>query len=341
MTITPQGFVQNAPSASSSGVASSVREKFLANKDYQRAINDYRATIVSEGIVVQAQLPQEFVFDVASQYEDTFAQGINGMMGQAGTIANAFGLRFTTQAFTAQQWQGSSQIDFSIPLIFQAEKDEIDEVMKPIMQLMYLVTAKEESQGGMLSAPGPHFDYRKLKDSAKAGASTITDKQTQTVTSDLLTSAKNLGSSVNTVVQSLMNGTFTADNINNTGYSGNNAFQASRNAVDNMGRVISSTLVNSIANNISLYIGRYMYFPSVVITSVQQTHAVQPLKGSGNYQRVEVNVGFKTFMLPTQRDIPTMFPNSGAAGQEIRQLASGEAGTNGSANAPTEWVSQG
>jgi hypothetical protein len=65
---------------------------------------------------------------------------------------------------TAQIWQGGAFINFTIPFIFQAETSAETEVMRPIRDLMKLTMPKDETPGGggILSAPGPHIDIKKL-----------------------------------------------------------------------------------------------------------------------------------------------------------------------------------
>jgi len=61
-----------------------------------------------------------------------------------------------------------------------------------------------------------------------------------------------------------------------------------------------------LTNLISLQIGNFMYFPSVVITSVSQQYDVR-LDGRGRPIKATVSVGFRTFFTPTQDDVEKMY----------------------------------
>lgn len=302
--------------------ATTFRDQFKYQQKYNNARNDYILTLCCDelGIVLQADLPQEFTFDVQTRYEDTYAQGINDMVPSAiSNFTRAIGLNLTTQALTAQLWQGSSEIQFTLPLIFQAERDERQEVIKRLMQLMYLTLPREEEAGGLLSAPGPHIDFEKFKRNFQSGSPAV---------STIKNEYKRVGDSISAAIEK-NKGTLSSGLSGwvDTGFDIGTQVRTSGDAV---AKTVSAAIVSSIKNNIQLYIGRYMFFPSVVITDVQQTHHTLPVEQTGNVQRVEVTVTFKTFYLPTQRDIVNMFPNSGAAGDEIARLVRTGAAPNSS-----------
>lgn len=73
---------------------------------------------------------------------------------------------------------------------------------------------------------------------------------------------------------------------------------------------LSSPLVAAIDGNISLYIGNFIFVPSVVITDVSPAFNVV-LGPDQNPIRATVNVSFKMFYIPTQSDIDVMFWNEG------------------------------
>jgi hypothetical protein len=247
----------------------------------------YKALVIcsDQQIVVDAWLPETVGVDVSATYDAPYAQGIGAINDKLGALAQFMGMNLTTQALTAQVWQGGSFINFNIPFIFQAETSAETEVMKPIKDLLRLAMPKDPSGGGILEAPGPHVDIKKLAANGSDGVSKAV--------SDIGNFVKSGG--IQDTAKSLMS--------NPLGF----ASQV-KDSANNIARTASSALVNSIVNNISLYIGQFMYFPSVVVTDVSPTFDVV-LSPDGKPMRATVNVGFRTFYVPTENDIENMFSN--------------------------------
>lgn len=255
----------------------------------------YKTYIVAseQSIIVEAWLPETFMLDVNAKYEAPYEQGIGalGAMQGLSEMARFLGLSLTTQAMTAQVWQGGSFIDLSIPLVFQAETDAGRDVMFPIKQLLSLTMPKDPSGGGFLTAPGPRIDINKL---ASNGLEGVTKAFTD------------VKDSLGKVIGALATPIDTGKKVVN----GNSGFiQGSVDTANNVARSLSSALVNSVVNNISLYVGKFLYFPSVVITDVSPTYDVI-LGPDMNPLRASVNVGLRTFYMPTSSDIDLMFPST-------------------------------
>jgi hypothetical protein len=241
---------------------------------------NYLAVIscTDKNISVSANLPQEFSMDMHANYEEAFSQGLSGLLGgkaeSVGKAMRLLGMQLTTKALTAQVWQGSTEVAFSLPLIFQVESSE-DDVLIPLQKLYSLLLPTESAAGGLLEAPGPVVDLAKLK-------SQSIDFDTSGLTGlDLTKGASGL---VNSALSS-------ADNFKNTAGKGLQSF--------------TNAFTSSIKNNISLSIGSRIRLPSVVITSISTNTDVLPLDG-GVFQRVTATVGIKTFYVPTQNDIPDL-----------------------------------
>lgn len=258
----------------------------------KRTIKDlaYKAFIVGSQddvpIVVEAWLPETIGNDVNATYEAPFAQGMSNMLGETiGNFSRFIGMSLTTQALTTKVWQGGGFIEFSLPLIFQAETSPSKDVMLPIKNLMKLTMPKDRNGGGLLEAPGPRIDLDELLKRGGEGINRASEALTKGLTnpSKLVDSAKNLAS-------------------NTSG-----ALQTTRDSFAAVSQPLSSALVNSVKNNISLYIGQFQYFPCVVITDVSPTYDVI-IGPDFNPMRATVNVQFSTFYVPTDRDIDTMFP---------------------------------
>lgn len=240
----------------------------------------YKTYIVAaeQSIIIEAWLPETFMLDVNATYEAPFEQGLGSAMPSIGAIARFLGLSLTTQAMTAQVWQGGSAINLSIPLIFQAETDAGTDVMLPIKQLLSLTMPKDPSGGGFLTSPGPRIDINKAKDGLTAAWSKVKDS----------------GAAI-AEAWTKSNGAF--DTSVATAATAGNA----------VAKTLSASIVNSVVNNISLYVGQFLYFPSVVITDVSPTYDVI-LGPDKNPLRASVNVGIRTFYIPTSQDLDLMFP---------------------------------
>lgn len=114
-------------------------------------------------IEIVASLPQEISMSVGSSYEPTFAQGLSDLLPTGlGKGGKALGVSFVTQALTAQVWQGTDAIEFSIPIILQVESDPQKDILTPLGNLYSLILPSTSIQDGFFESPGPHLDLRKL-----------------------------------------------------------------------------------------------------------------------------------------------------------------------------------
>jgi hypothetical protein len=269
----------------------------------------YKAFVVSQeqGILVEAWLPEQVNVDINANYDAPFAQGLGSSMPNLGAIARFAGLSLTTQALTIQVWQGGSNINFSLPLIFQAETSGVTDVMKPIKDLMKLMMPKDPQGGGLLEAPGPRLDPDKL---LANGASLDSVAK---IGGDVLSSA---GSTLIDASKQLFTG-------QGAGAVAGSLLTGAVNTANSVAKPVSNAIVNSVKNNISLYIGQFQYFPSVVVTDVSPTFDVV-LGPDKNPVRATVVVQFRTFYTPTARDIEGMFPSAqeGAQGSGVTGLGS-------------------
>lgn len=280
----------------------------------------YKAFIVcqEQNVLVEAWLPEQVNVDINANYEAPYAQGIGGSMAEKiGPIARFAGMSLTTQALTIQVWQGGSNISFSLPLIFQAEQSGVSDVMKPIKDLMKLMMPKDPQGGGLLEAPGPRLDPEKL---LGKGASFDTLSKI---------GGGVLGGTTDTLIDS-------AKGLWNGGIGGmaGAAIKGTVNTANAVAQPLSDAIVNSVKNNISLYIGQFQYFPSVVVTDVSPTFDVV-LGPDKNPQRATVIVQFKTFYTPTARDIEGMFPSAqeGSSKSAVTGFGGGLSGISSKFNA--------
>jgi hypothetical protein len=262
------------------------------------------------GIKIKANLPQDFNIDIGAQYEEAIAQAMssNQIVSELSSKARLAGVQLVTQALTAQVWQGSTEISFSLPLSFQVHKDEYEEVIKPLSDLYRLSLPGEATDGGFLTAPGPSLSAELMKKSIGAFTTGVVNVAKESggateLVGKALGGVQNLVGSAYDIGRSAVSGAvkLVAPNSGSAGAAG-----ANNVATAPMGEGQKAPLSSAITNNISLALGQYMHFDSVVITNVGQTHHVQPLD-NGTMSRVDVTVTFKTFFVPTQKDIKTIF----------------------------------
>lgn len=273
------------------------------------------------GIYFKAPLPPEFDWASSAEYDTPMKDFIGDTLSSAGTVgrvadvmARANGIQLVTQALTAKFWSGSSSAAITIPCILQANSDEVEEVLKPLVNLKALTLPRLAGgrKGSVLQAPGPHFDLQKAYNMGKAKVSSAID--TKSVAGKPTTSASSVASSVfdtlgkfKSAIQPQLDlaaqGDFTA---------------ASRGIVDGAyraGEAVDDFLRSSTRNAIIVQIGNYIRLPSVVITDVQDKHHVQPVgrgpgQSSGNMQRVELSISFEPFYDLTLNDLADVFLDS-------------------------------
>lgn len=242
-------------------------------------------------ITVVGNLPETFSFDVASQYEAPFSQGFR----VSDTVNNGLrilGLSLTNQAMTSQIWQGTSEVQFTIPMVLQAVNNEYDDVLKPLKDLLSLALPSVAQEGGLLISPGPRINLEKL---AQRGGEGLTSFG-QAVVGHSTNLTSGLGDVITGGREGLQSYAQTANRT--------------RSRVDATSAAMSREIDAATENRISLKIGRYMTLDSVVVLSVSTTAHLQPLP-NGTPQRTEVQVTFKTFKLPTSNDLDRMFNYDG------------------------------
>ncbi len=258
------------------------------------------------GIDVVAPLPPTFTWSTSAHYDTPFRDAINDMTsdnvvgrGIKG-LSGASGLSMVTQTLTAKFWSGSDSGAITLSLIFQAQNNEVDEVLKPIAQLMSLTVPRTlgDKNGGILQAPGPHFDVMKaLSHAANSETVKVAGQNTIAQNAQAVLDAKEaLKGKIRSLI-SMPTGAAATAAVNST--------TTALTAIDNFAR-------NNIVNNVSLQIGRFMLFDHVVIKDVNYDFPVQPVGAkygysTGNFQRADVSITFEPFFDLTQRDLATVF----------------------------------
>lgn len=249
----------------------------------------YMVTIIQQQpqgrIEVVAPMPQEFMFDTQSNYEAPFAQGFFGN-SSISSFLRLGGVRLSSQALTAQIWQGSNDTQLGIDLEFQAETDPIAEVRDPIINLKKMTTPSISSDFGTMLAPGPQLDLT-LVNAIQAGVASFQAGK------DII--ATTLGQDVET------------GKMNNTATTVPGGKDATTNAATTNRIGQKGWWKDKVHNAISLQIGNYAFFDSVVITAVQETWGsdIDRITGLPLYARVQVQ--FKPLFQILQSDLDDIF----------------------------------
>lgn len=106
---------------------------------------------------VVARAPQELSLSLNSEWDTPLAQnGISSVVEVA--IQEGLNLSKQHQYASAQVWSGSSPIEITLDLEFQAEEDPVREVVQPIINLgKMLLPELKGDQGdlGFFTPPGP------------------------------------------------------------------------------------------------------------------------------------------------------------------------------------------
>lgn len=246
------------------------------------------------GPVIMAPLPEELAYDTASEYATPFAQGLLNGSGGLAQAASSLGIRVATQAMTAQLWQGATDNDLSLDLHFQTITDPEMDVRQPVLTLMKFSAASIDAATGLLKSPGPRFS---LEDTGKlAGAGVATAANELSGVGNALGSV--VGISTNLRTDRPLNGPNANLNANQQG----NTPPSTQNGLGG-----AQYWKGIVRNQITIQIGRYAYFDSVVILNAQTTWSNQIDGRTGLPLHAKVTVRFKPLFLVTQEDLDQIF----------------------------------
>lgn len=267
------------------------------------------------GINFKAPLPPEFDWGTVAEYEAPFRELIGSslsnlpsMLGPAVQgLARIQGAQLVTQALTAKFWAGSSSGELTFPVVLQAQNDEVEEVLKPLIDLMSLTMPRLQGgkQGSILEAPGPHLDLQKAYATAKAALNAVNTKSVAGQTSSTSSTSDSIFGTIKQV-------TNYASNINVS-----DVVSQSVDALHAVGTAADSFIRSATRNIVSVSVGRFMVFPSMVIKGVSQRHSVQPVvdqngNPTGNMQRCELNIVMEPFTDLTMNDMASIFQDKRA-----------------------------
>jgi hypothetical protein len=262
-------------------------------------------------IVIEAPMPESFAFDVGATYEQMLPQGLvnNNVLNIA---AAATGTRLAVQALTAQLWAGNTDSELSFELDFHTEVDPVQDVRTPIVNLLKLTMPTINTKSGFLGSPGPQIDLTKAGAAFSTGVTSAIGSSIGSVLGSIKDAAVDFAQSALPSVfgtpskQGQMNDTNaqTTDGANST-------IVKSLEQKPSLG---TASFWNSIIKNkISIAIGNYLYFDSVVITRVSQTFASNFDAATGLPHHVRVSIAFKPLFMLAQEDLDTLFVNPAAS----------------------------
>lgn len=242
------------------------------------------------GVTITAPLPETTAYDTASEYSTPFAQGMlsSGNLMQAAASA---GTRLTTQAMTAQLWQGSTENEVNLELEFQTWSDPYADVMEPVLSLLKFSAASIDTATGLLKSPGPRIS---LEDTGRIAAD----------------AAKQLGSSLSqaaTAAGTVVGLVQTTKTLNGPNANLNANQKANGTPPPQNGLGGAQYWKSVIKNQISVQIGRYAFFDSVVILNAQETLSNQIDHLTGLPLHAKVSLRFKPMFLVTQQDLDKIF----------------------------------
>lgn len=313
----------------------------VVNENYTITIMQY-PTSSADPVTIQAPMPESFMYDAASQYSAPFTGGLTGNQMIDTILRVGLAARLVTQSLTAQFWQGSTETELGLEIEFQAERDPDLEVRQQVLKLLRLTTPTSD-RAGLLTSPGPKIGkelLEKMMNDAREGIGLGPeyDKAAQTVNpatnqQQSTSSGMNIpGTGPN------LNGSFVASSNPNVGPG-----QLNTCGMKDPSAVVTNGSQNTspqntdgqeatfgtadyfnqyIEDRISIKIGNYMFFNSVVVTNVQTTFESQfDVNGLPHYARVAVR--FKPLFMVTQNDLTKIFSSPGASSTANGQGSSG------------------
>jgi hypothetical protein len=260
------------------------------NPDYLVTIQQASDGSQALGASITALMPETFAWDTANSYEAPFAQGWADKGGLASALSAA-GIRLTNQAMTLQLWQGASDSTLQLELDFQTETDPDKDVRQPVLALKKM-SVPLIHKSGMLQSPGPQINLEDIGSLAKAAGSTA------------WTETKQVASAVGSVL-----------GISGTAKPGKLTDQSATRDSNQSPNPASSPTVAAIKanlrNQISIQVGRYAFFDSVVILSVNETWSNQFDARTHLPLHAKVSLQFKPLFLVTQQDLDNIFQPRG------------------------------
>lgn len=265
---------------------------------------DRTAQTQNGALMFTGWLSESFSYNAGAQYDSPFQTVVGSGLAP---LLSLGGVKVMPPVLTGQLWSGSETPELSIEVELVADSDPLLEIRDPIVNLLKLVTPRLGTGGAAMLSPGPYLDPNKVWDELRkifpimnqfapeqgssSGEGTQAAAEQKTGTVNKQAAARN---------QPAANQGRTIDTGESQGDAPND---------DTVSKAVASadqSIRNSLTNQISISIGQYVYFPSVVITNVECEFHNQ-LGPNGWPMQATVSISFKPMFLPTQPDLATMF----------------------------------
>ena len=250
-------------------------------QDNDRAAYQVHVYAPEHGVSVRAYIPEQIEASLRSNYDTPFAEGFIRNLPHGERLhlsARLAGYGTTTQIMSMQVWQGSEPMSMSLPVHFLYRDDVIEDVIRPMKALMSLSTPRSKTGSGspvdVLESPGPRLRW---KSGAGEPPPTVTER------------IGNIASGVGTVVGTLTDA-----------------------ATGDLERAVAQTESGFLSNiqidrNISIDIGDFMSFDSVIIPEVSSTYEIKLDRRTRRPIALEATIQFITFLAPTVESLDQIF----------------------------------
>lgn len=317
---------------------------------------NYRLLIRQEGdaahnpINIVAHLPETFDMEQDANYESPFADFLLGN-STVNTVAQMMGVKLVNPLMTMQIWGGSSIPQYSIEFDLLSD---VNSEGKPLLaqdSLYALLSMNtpymDRNKAEMLNAPGPTVDWKLISkdlqqlDNAIGAAARISARAWNAgVDSGLSMLSSEKDDDKNSIVaiggQAKVNTysekkgsssewgkTYSSDAI--LGVETYNDASEKNNNQRGQGVDYSNTGSSIVKRPISMRLGRYLFFPSIVITNVAWTFTHAMDINWGFPLHIKVSMQFKPLIVPTIEHYATMFHyNATVAGKNKASELRGE-----------------
>lgn len=249
-------------------------------------------------------LSESFSYNAGAQYDSPFQTVVGSGLAP---LLSLGGVKVMPPILTGQLWSGSETPELSIEVELAADRDPLLEIRDPIVNLLKLVTPRLGTGGAAMLSPGPYLDPNKVWDELRNVfpiMNKLAPEQGSSSGDGTKPAAEQKTGTVNKQAAARNQPTANQGKTIDTGKSQGDA--PSDDAVSKSVASADQSIRNSITNQISISIGQYIYFPSVVITNVDCEFHNQ-LGPNGWPMQATVSISFKPMFLPTQPDLATMF----------------------------------
>ena len=262
------------------GQAFKKTDKYIYKCNIVQATSDPNNPLVA----ITAFLPEQISLDLSATYTPAFGHGVFDATDVTGKSARLMGYSGITQEMSVKIWESTDGISLSLPLIFVAgeliDRQGYSSVIDPIMDLTKLIAPRKIQGDVFLTPPGPKL----TADPAKLAAAATG------------VAASGIGALKDGVV-----GAFDTLTTGKNSFSISDATKANWNQT---GKDFQNII--NFNNQISIYIGNFLYFDNVVINGVSQNYEMIP-DANGKPMKAMVNLSFTTMFCPTVEDIQKIF----------------------------------